>query len=182
MVAPRIVAIPGSLRQDSYNRKLLALGVAALREAGADVDVVDLKALALPVYDGDIEAAGMPASAVALKERIVRAAGLYISTPEYNWGVPGALKNAVDWASRGGGKVFQGKWGALTSASMGGFGGARGLAALRPSLTTLGVYLVPKELNLSRAQDAFTADGALKDAKVHEQLVALMHALLEQLR
>lgn len=182
MAAPRIVAIPGSLRRDSFNRKLLALGVAALREGGAEVDVVDLKELALPVYDGDIEAAGMPPSAVALKERIARAAGLYISTPEYNWGVPGALKNAIDWASRGGGNVFKDKWGVLTSASMGGFGGVRGAAALKPSLTTLGVYLLPKELNLSKAQDAFTPEGALKDGKTHEQLVALMQALLERLR
>lgn len=182
MAAARIVAIPGSLRKDSYNRKLLALGVAALREAGAEVDVVDLKELALPVYDGDIEAAGMPPSAVALKERIARAAGLYISTPEYNWGVPGALKNAIDWASRGGGNVFQGKWGVLTSASMGGFGGSRGLAALRPSLTTLGAYLLPKELNLSKAHEAFTPEGALQDAKIHQQLVALMQAFLERLR
>jgi chromate reductase len=182
MSVPRIVAIPGSLRKGSFNRSLLALGVRALGEAGAEVDVVDLKDLELPVYDGDIETVGLPPGAVELKERIARAAGLYISTPEYNWGVPGALKNAVDWVSRGGSNPFKDKWGALTSASMGGFGGARGLAALRPSLMVLGVYLLPRELNLSRAHEAFAPDGSLKDEKVHEQLVSLMRALVEKLR
>ncbi|MFN7950423.1 MAG: NAD(P)H-dependent oxidoreductase [bacterium] len=182
MTTPRIVAIPGSLRRDSFNRKLVALGAAALREAGAEVDVVDLKELALPVYDGDIESAGMPAGALVLKDRIAGASGLFVSTPEYNHGVPGALKNAIDWASRGGSNPFQGKWAALTSASPGGFGGMRGLAALRPTLTCLGAYLLPRELNLSRAGEAFRADGSLVDRKTHDQLVALMTALVERLR
>ncbi len=182
MAEVRIAVVPGSLRAGSFNRKLAALAATAARAAGAAVDVIDLKLLALPVYDADIEVQEVPAGVLELRERIANAHGLFVATPEYNWGVPGGLKNAIDWASRARPNPFRDKWAAIASASPGVFGGVRAVAALRPTLSTLGVYLVPKELNVSRANEAFGPDGSLNDPKQQEQLVALVDALMARLR
>src|SRR5438552_97682 len=96
----RLAAIAGALRAASWNRKLLALAVRDAEKLGAAVEVLDLKALALPVYDQDVEDAGLPDPVVRLKEAVARVQGLIISTPEYNASIPGGLKNAIDWVSR----------------------------------------------------------------------------------
>jgi chromate reductase len=181
--SPVVLAVAGSMRAGSYNRKLLRVAVRTTEEAGADVDLVDLRELGLPLYDGDIEEKyGLPASVAAFKERIARARGLLIASPEYNSSVPGTFKNAIDWASRPPGNVFKDKIAALMGASPGGFGAVRSLIHLRQVLTTLGVWLVPVQVTVARAHEAFDASGALKDPKINQQISELTQQLVNHLR
>jgi chromate reductase len=182
MSAPRILAIAGSLRAGSYNRKLLALLVEQARAQGAEVDVVDLKVLALPVYDGDVEDQGFPPGVVELRERIGQAQGLLIASPEYNSSIPGGLKNAIDWASRPPGNVFRGKWAALSGASSGMFGTVRMQPHLRQSLSHLGVTVLPDQFLVSLDEEAFTEEGRLKDESRLKSLRGLVAALIAQLK
>ena len=121
----RILAFAGSARRDSLNKKLLQVAVAGARAAGAEVTVLDLRDLPLPLYDGDLEAAeGLPANARALKQQLRAHAGLLLACPEYNSSVTPLLKNAIDWASRAEpGEAplacFEGKVAGLVSASPG---------------------------------------------------------------
>jgi chromate reductase len=182
MSAPRILAIAGSLRAGSHNRKLLALLVEQARAQGAEVDVVDLKVLALPVYDGDLEDQGFPPAALELKERITQAQGLLIASPEYNSSIPGGLKNAIDWASRPPVNVFRGKWAALSGASPSMFGTVRMQPHLRQVLSTLGVTVLPDQFLVSQADQAFTEEGRLKDESRLKSLNGLVAALIAQLK
>ena len=165
--SPRILALGGSLRTGSYNQKLLAVGVGALRAGGAEVDVVDLRALGFPPYDGDIEAnEGVPEAVHMLRARIVAAHGLLIASPEYNHSIPGTFKNVIDWASRPPKPyVFHDKVVALMGASPGGFGAVRALLHLREVFTALGAWVLPAEVTISRAGSAFDPNGALTDPK-----------------
>ena len=165
--SPLILALAGSLRAGSYNKKLLAVGIDALRAGGAEVDIVDLRALAFPPYDGDIEAnEGVPAEVHALRARIVAAQGLLIASPEYNHSIPGTFKNVIDWASRPPKPyVFHDKVVALMGASPGGFGAVRALLHLREVFTALGAWVLPAQVTISRAASAFDASGALTEPK-----------------
>jgi chromate reductase len=179
---PRILAVAGSMRSGSFNRKLLQVAVQAA-EKEAEVDLVDLRELNLPLYDGDLEASeGLPEGAVRFKERILRANGLLIASPEYNQSIPGTFKNAIDWASRGPGDVFENKMAALMGASPGGFGAGRSLLHLRHVLTALGVWLVPSQVTLSRAHQAFDPEGALKDPEKQTEVVELVNLLITRCR
>src|SRR5260221_646228 len=101
MAQPKILAFAGSLRKDSYNKKLIKIAAEGARAAGAEVTVIDLKEFPLPVYDGDLETAeGLPANAKKLKEMFLKHQGLLIASPEYNSSIPGGLKNMIDWVSR----------------------------------------------------------------------------------
>src|SRR5688572_21878569 len=153
MSQPKIVAFAGSLRAGSLNKKLLAIAVEGAREAGADVTVVDLRELSLPLYDGDLEdASGLPDGAKRFKALLIAADGLLIASPEYNSSISGALKNAIDWASRTETDdepslvAFRGKTAALLAASPGGLGGIRGLVTLRSILGDIGMILLPDQL------------------------------------
>src|SRR4051812_26635967 len=124
MSQPKIVAFAGSLRSGSWNKKLIAFAVDAARQAGADVTLVDLRELALPLFDQDIEdASGLPEGARKLKALLRESDGFLIASPEYNSSITGALKNAIDWASRGETDdepplvAFRGKAAALMAAS-----------------------------------------------------------------
>ena len=97
----RVFAFAASLRRDSFNRKLIRLAAQASERAGASVDHADFHEFDMPLYDGDVEAAsGIPAGAQKLRERFLSADAFMISTPEYNYSIPGVLKNAIDWVSR----------------------------------------------------------------------------------
>src|SRR5215470_9000893 len=127
----RILAFAAAFRRESLNRKLVRLAAAAAESAGASVDLADFHEFEMPLYDGDVEAAsGPPAGATKLRERIAAADAFLISSPEYNFSVPGTLKNAIDWVSRITPSVFRGKPGLLTSASPSAVGGNRGLWSL----------------------------------------------------
>lgn len=188
MSAPKVLALAGSLRAGSYNRKLLAVASALARKAGAEVATVDLKELALPVYNGDDEESkGLPESARRLKRMMKASDGFLIASPEYNSSIPGGLKNALDWASRaeegeGALEAFRGKSAALLSASPGALGGLRGLAALRSMLGNIGVLVIPEQVALSKADEAFNEDGSLKDPKRLAALVAEIQAFVALLR
>ncbi len=168
---PRLLAFAGSLRRDSFNKRLVPLAAKGAREAGAEVTVLDLRDYPLPVFDQDLEAAeGMPEKGRQLKQLMVEHDGFLIASPEYNSSITAVLKNAIDWASRSApGEpplvAFRGKAAALLSASPGNLGGLRGLVHLRSILGNIGVYLLPDQVAVPRAHEAFGPDGNLKDAK-----------------
>ena len=166
MPSPRVLVFPGSNRTGSFNRMLEALVVRELRAKGADVVDIDLRDYALPLYDGDLEAAhGVPEPAQRLHALFRESAGIFIVTPEYNAGIPPLTKNTIDWISRvrdhgGIPAAFGAPLFALGAASPGGLGGYRCLMAMRQSLELgLGATVLPTMVSISRATDAFDAAG-----------------------
>ena len=167
----KILGISGSLRRSSYNSALLR-AAARLMPANATLEIANLRGI--PLYDADVEAQGMPASVTQLKEAIVAADGVLLATPEYNNGVPGVLKNAIDWLSRPAPdikRVFGGRPFAVIGASTGGFGTVLAQAAWLPVLRLLGTqHWSGGRLAVARAASVFEETGALKDAALEEQL------------
>jgi NAD(P)H-dependent FMN reductase len=167
----QLLAICGSTRTGSYNRQLLAAATDAAEDAGARVVTVDLKALNLPFFDEDLEQAkGIVEPAMKLKELMKQSHGLLIASPEYNGAYSAVLKNAIDWASRQaeGERVlecFANKWTLLFSASPGSLGGIRGLTQLRTLLSGLGCIVLPRQLCVPKAHEAFDEQGRLKSEK-----------------
>jgi chromate reductase len=186
--SPKILAFAGSLRADSYNKKLVRIAAAGAQEAGAEVTLLDLRELPLPIYDGDLEAAeGLPENALRLKELMKASDGFLIAAPEYNASITAALKNALDWASRPAPgepslAAFQGKAAALMSASPGALGGLRGLIHVRAILGTLGVLVVPNQVAVMKAHEAFTPGGHLADEQLRQSVEQLGAGLAELLR
>jgi chromate reductase len=178
MSGVRVLAIAGSLRKGSFNRKLLAIAVKLLTEQKAEVEVADLQALAMPVYDGDIEEGGFPDSVNKFRAQIAAAQALCIATPEYNHSVPGGLKNAIDWASRPPDQPLKGRAAILMGASTGHFGTVRCQLALRPTLGALGVFVLPTGVTVPYAEEAFDESGQLKDPKLLRQVSRLTEQLI----
>ena len=167
----RIVAFAGSLRTGSFNKKLIRIAAAGARAAGAEVTEIDLRDIPMPLYDGDIEREhGLPPNAKVFKRLLIDHHGFLISSPEYNSAVSGVLKNAIDWASRPEPNepalvAYKGKVAGLVSSSPGHLGGVRGLAVLRSILSNIGVIVIPTQMAISRANDAFEPNGDLKDER-----------------
>lgn len=167
----KIVAFAGSLRSSSHNKKLIRIAAAGARAAGAQVTDLDLRDVAMPLYDGDMEREqGLPPNAKVFKRLLVEHHGMLISSPEYNSAFPAVLKNAIDWASRPEPNepalaAFKGKIAGLLAASPGQLGGVRGLAVLRSILSNIGVIVIPTQMAIARANDAFDEDGSLKDER-----------------
>lgn len=188
MAAPRILAFAGSLRKDSYNKKLIKIAADAARRAGAEVTLIDLKDYPLPIYDGDIEAAtGIPENGLKLKKLFVEHDGFLLSCPEYNSSITAVLKNTIDWVSRSqpgesGLVAFTGKVATLMSASPGALGGLRGLVHVRAILSNINVIVLPEQIAVSRANDAFKDDGLLVDAKLQSGIEGLGTRLAEFLQ
>ena len=172
----KIFAIAGALRAGSFNRKLLAAAVRKIKDV--TVDVGDLKEFDLPLYDGDLEAQGLPYGVVKLKERIAAADSLLIATPEYNWSIPGTFKNAIDWASRPPSNPFRGKTALITAASNGHFGGTRSVLQLRQVFVTLGLFTLPEQVTVPYAETAFDEAGNLVDPKLDASLQKAVDALI----
>jgi NAD(P)H-dependent FMN reductase len=172
----RILAFAGSLRRDSWNKKLVHVAAEGARAAGAEVTVLDLRDVAMPLYDGDIESStGIPEAAKRFKQMLLAHQGLLIASPEYNSSISGVLKNAIDWASRAepGEKplvCFDGKVAGLVAASPGALGGLRGLVTLRSILGNIRVLVVPEQVAVSKANEAFDAEGKLRDVKQAESV------------
>jgi chromate reductase len=174
---PRILAFAGSSRRDSVNKKLLAIAAEGAREAGAEVTVVDLADFPMPLYDGDLEEReGLPPQAKRLRQIMIEHDGLLIASPEYNSSISGLLKNVIDWLSRPqpGEEAlellpFKNKVACLISASPSYWGGLRGLVTLRSILGNIRVLVLPEQLTLPNAFEAFDDRGQLKDAKKTEQ-------------
>src|SRR5262245_42437244 len=181
----KILAFAGSMRAESFNKKLVKIAVEGARAAGAEVTLVDLRDFPMPVYDGDLEAAsGLPEHAKRLKKLFTEHDGLMISTPEYNSSIPGTLKNAIDWVSRSEPgepplTAYAGKTCVLMSASPGGLGGVRSLNVVRTMLANIKVLVLPDSVSVSKANEAFNPDGSLKDAKQAAAVQKLGKSLAE---
>lgn len=178
-----VLAICGSLRSGSHNRKLMRLMVRELRGLGLSVDEVDLKTLALPVYDGDDEhARGLPDAVKEQKSKLTATPGLLVVSPEYNSSVPGGFKNWIDWVSRPPGNPFDGRVVSVNGTSDGAFGTARANIAIRQIFTHLGSWVAPKPMTLPRADKAFDEQGELKEEWMKKGLAAAMQAFAEGVR
>ncbi|WP_413613257.1 NADPH-dependent FMN reductase [Bdellovibrio sp. HCB-110] len=170
-----LLLFAGSLRTESFNRKLLAVAQGILTETPEHkVTVADLKTLALPVYDGDIEAAGMPESVKTLGQLIQSADALVISSPEYNASISSPLKNAIDWVSRLRPIPLEKKPVLLMGTSPGAFGSIRGLGHTRAPFETLGSFLYPQPFAVPKAAEAFLSSGDLAEPATKQKLKALL--------
>ena len=179
----QLITLAGSTRKASVNKKLARLARDQARDAGADVEFLDLADYPLPIYDGDLEdREGIPAAAQELKARFRACDGFLIASPEYNSSLPPVLKNALDWISRRKDAdepplaAYRGKVAALVAASPGGLGGLRGLVPLRMMLGNIGVHVIPDQFALAGAFDAFDDADQLLDPKQAEQLTAVAKA------
>lgn len=179
----KILVFAGSLRRDSYNKKLARLVTKDANKAGAEATFIDLADFPLPIFDEDVEKAGTPEAALRLKKIFIDHDALLICSPEYNSSITAALKNAIDWVSRsapgeGSLAAFQGKVALLLAASPGALGGLRGLVHLRAILGNIGVTVLPGQYALSQANNAFDEQGALKDTKVAASIGNLVSTLV----
>lgn len=175
----RILAFSASLRKDSLNAKLVRNAAKAAESEGAAVTLIHLRDYPLPVYDGDEEAAkGLPENAIRLKAMFKEHQGLLIASPEYNGSYPGGFKNMLDWLSRSAPgerpfAAFEGKAAAIMAASPGAFGGMRMLPLLRLLLSGMRVLVLPDQVALPKATEAFQEDGSLRDPKIAASVQAL---------
>jgi chromate reductase, NAD(P)H dehydrogenase (quinone) len=182
---PKILVLAGSARQDSVHRKVARQVVEALRDAGVEATLADLREFPMPIYDGDLEAGeGLPPAARALKELARGSDGFAIASPEYNGSFPALLKNALDWISRPEPgerplEVFRGKVAAILSASPGPGGGRRGLRHLRELLEMMSVSVIPQELAMARSGAALDGAGRLTRAEDLTGLRELASALAQ---
>jgi NAD(P)H-dependent FMN reductase len=176
----KILAVAGSLRKESFNRKLVAVAAKLAAGAGHETEVAGLKDYGLPLYDGDVEAeTGLPEGARKLVSAVQRSDVLIISAPEYNASLSGVLKNALDWVSRDKGRVLAGKPVLLLSASPSMVGGNRGLWQLRIPLEACGAAVYPEMYSLSQAHSELDAAGNLVNSKRLESLSELVGAFLK---
>ena len=186
MKPPRILAFGGSLRAASYNQKIATIAAAAAREAGADVTLISLRDFRMPLFDEDLETAeGMPEAAQKLKALFAEHDGLIIASPEYNSTITAALKNAIDWVSRATSEeepplsVLKGKTVAILSASPGGYGGSRSLAQLRPFLENIHITVLPDQVSIPKAYEAFDENDQLINPEQSAAVKALGKKLVE---
>lgn len=178
-----IIAISGSLRAGSYNTAL-ARAAAGFSPADCRIELVSIRDI--PLYDGDVEAAGMPAPVEALKQRIAAASGLLLVTPEYNNSVPGVLKNAVDWLTRPPkdmARVFGDLPFGIIGATPGPGGTRLSQTAWLPVMRQLGVRpFFAKAVYLANAREAFDEHGALLDPKLRGVVEAYVAAFVAFVR
>jgi chromate reductase, NAD(P)H dehydrogenase (quinone) len=178
-IVPRVLGFAGSLREGSYNKKLVRQALAGAKAAGAEVTFLDLRGLDLPVFDEDLEKrVTLPEGGRRLKELLRAHHGFLIASPEYNSSVSAALKNAIDWASRPEPgqpplSCFNDKVAGLMAASPGVLGGLRGLVHLRAILGNIGVIVLPQQVAVGKAPEAMDDEGVLKDAKVAASIAGL---------
>jgi chromate reductase len=186
MPALKILVIPGSLRTGSLNARLAATAAHELAQAGVDVTRISLGDFPLPIYDGDLQTkSGVPKHAINLKRMIGAHHGVLVVTPEYNSSVPPLIKNAIDWVTRvqdaheTRGQVFRERVFAIAAASENRLGGTRALAALRLILSACRATVIPNQLALSFAGDAYDDMDRLKHPADIEALQALVRQLIE---
>ncbi|MBF0505146.1 MAG: NAD(P)H-dependent oxidoreductase [Candidatus Omnitrophica bacterium] len=181
----KILAFAGSTRVDSFNKKLVKIAASGARASGAEVTYLDLRDLPMPIYDGDLEIQqGLSDNVKRFRALLMGHDGLLISAPEYNSGISGVLKNAIDWASRplpGEPPLacFAGKVAVIMSASPGVLGGLRGMSQVRSILSNIQVLVLSQQMAIPKADEAFNADGTLKDIKQQSAIEALGSSLAE---
>lgn len=180
----RILCLAGSSRAGSLNRRLAAYCARRLGELGVEAEVFDLHTDPLPLYDGDLEEKGLPEPARRLAEAVDDADGVLLVCPEYNAGMTGAMKNALDWCSRvpsaqGRPRVFTGKPVALAAASPGALGGVRGLAHARLVLIEMGAHVSPADTIVPAAHESLDAEGRPVAERGQASLERTLAKLLE---
>jgi len=183
----KLLVFAGSTRQQSYNRQLARVASDMASAQGAEVTLLELGSLDIPLYNADLEAQGTPADVLRLKQLMFEHPAWIICSPEYNGSLTALLKNTIDWASSpvkgdadwgDGLKPFAGKVVGLLSASPGGLGGLRSLMALAPLLQNLQCWVAPKQFAVSGAAQAFTPDGQLAQAQQQRGVQALVEQVL----
>jgi chromate reductase, NAD(P)H dehydrogenase (quinone) len=186
MSALKILVIPGSLRTGSLNARLAAAAAYEFAQAGVDVTRISLGDFPLPIYDGDLQTkSGVPKNAVNLKRMIAAHHGVLLVSPEYNSSVPPLVKNAIDWVTRvqdaqeSRGQVFRERVFAIAAASESRLGGSRCLAALRQILSACQATVIPNQLALSFAGEAYDDMDRLKHPADIEALGALVRQLID---
>jgi chromate reductase len=177
----QILGFAGSLRRGSLNRALLR---AAQELAPTNLAITVFDLAPIPLYNADVEAAGDPEPVAAFKNALRRADGLLVATPEYNYSVPGVLKNAIDWASRPpASSVLHGKPAMLMGASPGMGGTMRAQLALRQSFVfTQTLALLQPEVLVARAQEKFDAQGRLSDEPTRQHIAKALAAFADWVR
>jgi len=184
-MSAKILAFAGSLRTESWNHKLVLIAAQAARKAGADVTAIRLADYPLPLMDEDLEKRdGPPANATKLKHLFFSHDALLLACPEYNSSITGVMKNTIDWVSRPAPgekplQAFDGKVALLVAASPGPLGGLRGLVTVRSILSNIKTLVLPEQVVVTKAHDAFNTDGTLKDAKQQAQIEAATLRLVE---
>jgi chromate reductase len=186
MSALKILVIPGSLRTGSHNARLAAAAAYQFAQAGTEVTRISLADFPLPIYDGDQQSkSGVPKNAINLKRMIGAHHGVLIVTPEYNSSVPPLVKNTIDWVTRvqdaheARGQVFRERPFAIAAASENRLGGTRCLAALRLILSACQASVIPSQLALSFADQAYDDMDRLKHPADIEALNALVRQLID---
>lgn len=173
----RLVLVGGSLRKASLNAKFLRHLARTLEGRGHSVVPFTGEALRLPLYDADLP--GAPTAVTALQAGLLEAGALVIVSPEYNAGIPGHLKNAVDWVST----LEKSPWGGLPvllcSASPGAFGGARGMLSWRATLANMGAFVFPGSVNVPHADKNLDEEGAPTEARTVSSLNHTLDAFLD---
>lgn len=182
-----LLVFAGSTRQQSFNRRLARVAADLGREAGAQVTLLELGDLDIPLYNADLEARGTPVDVLRLKEVLHAHPAWIICSPEYNGSYTALLKNTIDWVSspikadpqwHDGLRSFRGKVVGMLSASNGALGGLRSQSHLAPLLLNSQCWLAPKAFALARAADAFDAGGALIDKGQYNNVRAVVEQVL----
>lgn len=174
--AVRVLAFSGSNRRDSFNQRLAHSAANMAEQAGAVVTRLQLCDLPIPLFSEDLErASGLPDNAKVFKNLLIGHDAILLACPEYNSSITPALKNALDWASRKEGDeppmaAYRGKVAALLAASPGALGGLRGLVTVRSILCNIGVLVIPDQVAVGRAFEAFDEQGALKDERTAQRV------------
>jgi chromate reductase len=174
----KILLFSGSLRKASLNRKLLAVVASKLKKSGEEAHVLDLAELHFPVYNFEIEEKGIPDTVKKMAQAIGDAEALLICSPEYNGGMSGVLKNALDWVSRIRPMPWKNKPLLLMAASPGALGGTRGLWHGRVPFEVAGCFFYPDMFALPKADEAFDEAGDLKDKKTDERIDDILQSYL----
>jgi chromate reductase, NAD(P)H dehydrogenase (quinone) len=178
----KLIAFAGSVRAGSMNRNALSLAVAAAERAGAQVETIDLKQFAMPLYDADWhQANGVPETTRQLREKMRAASGLLIASPEYNSSITPLLKNTIDWLSQsvesgfgaGGGRMpFENKFVGLLGASAGAFGTIRALPHVASILSNLGGIVLPV-VAVPNGDKLLNSDGSIANARAAQLIEKL---------
>lgn len=171
----RVLGISGSLRQASYNSAALR-AAQSMAPAGMHIEIADISGI--PIFSEDTEKKGFPPAVERFRNQIRAADALLIATPEYNYSMPGVLKNAIDWASRPPEQPFAGKPAAIMGASPGRLGTARAQYHLRQTLVFLDVHPLNKpEVMIASAHQAFNAEGQFQEESTAKLVRSLLQAL-----
>lgn len=179
-MAVKLLAFAASLRKESFNRKLIELTAQVARLQGADVELAEFREFDMPLYNADLQAEqGFPAGTQRMAELLGRVDGILLASPEYNYSLPGALKNALDWISRIKPTPLNGRSALLLSASNGQIGGIRGLWQLRIPLEGCGVHVFPDMFALPWAGKMFGEDGRLVEAERQTRLENILARYLK---